>query len=58
MKTEELLGYFLPTGTLEYFEIETLEIKEGKEKYLGQYGFDDQYTLVLKEKILYRIYRL
>lgn len=50
METQELLGYFLPADTLEYFEIETFEIKEGKEKYLGKYGFDDQYTLVLKEK--------
>ena len=50
MKTQELLGYFLPSDTLEYFEIEKFEIKEGKEKYLGKYGFDDQYTIVLKEK--------
>ena len=45
MEPEELLGYFLPTGTLEYFKIETLEIKKGTEKYLGQYGFDDKYTI-------------
>ena len=27
-----------------------IEVKEGKEKYMGKYGFDDEYTVVLVEK--------
>ena len=47
---EEFIGYFLPKDTLKYFNIETMEVLEGKEKYMGKYGFDDEYTIVLKEK--------
>jgi hypothetical protein len=49
-ETEHFIGLFLPPGTLDYFSIEAVEIKEGKEKYMGKYGFDDHYTIVLKEK--------
>jgi hypothetical protein len=47
---EELIGYFLPKDTLKYFEIEKIDVMEGKEKYMGKYGFDDEYTVVLKER--------
>lgn len=50
MEAKEFIGYFLPPGTQEYFDVESFEVKEGEEKYLGKYGFDDEYTLVLKEK--------
>jgi len=52
MKEQEkdFLALFLPSDTLKYFEIERMEVKEGKTKYMGKYGFDDHYTIVLKEK--------
>ena len=50
MEQKELLGYFLPEGTLKYFDIKSFKVKQGKEKYLGKYGFDDQYTIELEEK--------
>jgi len=49
-KEPSLLEYVLPPGTLEYFELAEMEVEEGKEKYMGKYGFDDKYTIVLKEK--------
>lgn len=50
MDLKEFIGMFLPPDTLNYFDVETIEVKEGKEKYLGKYGFDDEYTIVLLEK--------
>jgi len=50
MELEEIIGFFLPPGTLDYFNIESIEVEEGKEKYLGKYGFDDRYTVVFVEK--------
>ena len=50
MEEREFLGYFLPPGTLDYFDIESFEVIEGKEKYMGLYGFDDHYQLILVEK--------
>jgi hypothetical protein len=50
IEMEEFIGYFLPPDSLRYFNIEGMEVKEGKSKYLGKYGFDDEYTIVLKEK--------
>ncbi len=47
---EEFIGYFLPPGSLEYFEIKDFRIKEANEKYMGKYGFDDEYTIILEEK--------
>ena len=47
---KEFFALFLPPKTLEYFDMSDYEIKEGKEKYMGIYGFDDEYTLVLVEK--------
>jgi len=47
---QEFIGYFLPPGTLEYFNIKDFQIEEGKEKYMGIYGFDDQYKIILEEK--------
>lgn len=49
MELQELIGFFLPPGTLDYFTIKTIEVEEG-EKYMGLYGFDDHYTVVLEEK--------
>lgn len=49
-KETSLLEFVLPPGTLEYFEISEMQIEEGKEKYMGKYGFDDKYTIVLIEK--------
>lgn len=50
MESTEFLGYFLPPGTLDYFEVENFEVKEGDEKYMGLYGFDDHYKVSLVEK--------
>ena len=50
MEAKELFSFFLPPDSLKYFEIENIEVKEGKEKYLGEYGFDDEYTIVFIEK--------
>lgn len=50
MDERKFIGMFLPEDTLKYFDIEDIEVKEGKEKYLGKYGFDDEYTIVLREK--------
>jgi hypothetical protein len=50
MDERKFIGMFLPPETLKYFDIEDIEVKEGKEKYLGKYGFDDEYTIILKEK--------
>jgi len=50
MTAEEVLGYILPKDTLKYFEIEEMDVLEGKEKYMGKYGFDDEYTIVLRER--------
>ena len=49
-KEKEFIGLFLPPDTLKYFTIERMEVLEGKTKYMGKYGFDDHYTIVLKEK--------
>lgn len=46
----EFYSYFLPPDTLKYFDIVDIEVKEGKEKYMGKYGFEDEYTIVLVEK--------
>ena len=50
MKEEEILGYFLPPHTLDYFTVKDFQIEEGKEKYMGLYGFDDHYKIILEEK--------
>lgn len=47
---EKFISYTLPKGSLEYFEIKEIEVKEGKEKYMGEYGFDDEYTVILEER--------
>jgi hypothetical protein len=47
---KEFFALFLPPDTLKYFDFETVEVKEGPTKYMGKYGFDDEYTLVLVEK--------
>ncbi len=47
---KEFIGLFLSPDSPKYFDIEKIEIKEGKEKYLGKYGFDDEYRIVLLEK--------
>jgi len=57
-KEPSLLEYVLPPGTLEYFELAEMEVEEGKEKYMGKYGFDDKYTIVLKEKSNLPLYAL
>ena len=49
-KETSLLELVLPPGTLEYFELSEMQIEEGEEKYMGKYGFDDKYTIVLIEK--------
>jgi transposase len=50
IETKEVLGYFLPPGTLDYFNIKDFKIEEGEEKYMGLYGFDDHYSIILEEK--------
>ena len=50
MELKEVLSYFLPSGTLEYFDLREIKVKEGKTKYMGKYGFDDEYTVILEEK--------
>lgn len=50
MNEHTLLGYFLPPGSLDYFEIKDFTIEEGEEKYIGLYGFDDHYKIILEEK--------
>ncbi len=50
MEEKEILGYFLPPGSLDYFEVKDLKIIEGEEKYEGLYGFDDHYKIILEEK--------
>ena len=50
MELKEVLGYFLPAGTLDYFDIKEIKVKAGKKKYMGKYGFDDEYTVILEEK--------
>lgn len=47
---KEFFALFLPPDTQKYFDFETVEVKEGPTKYMGKYGFDDEYTLVLVEK--------
>lgn len=44
------LTLLLPPNTFDYFELIDMEVKEGEEKYMGLYGFDDEYTLILEEK--------
>jgi hypothetical protein len=44
------LELVLPPRTFEYFELSEAKVKEGKEKYMGLYGFDDTYTIILQEK--------
>lgn len=50
MEAIEFISKFLPKGTLEFFDLKDFRIKEGPEKYMGLYGFDDEYTIVLEEK--------
>ncbi len=51
MDTELILSYFLPPGTLGYFIIiKNFTVIAGKEKYVGLYGFDNHYKLILEEK--------
>ena len=44
------LELVLPPHTFEYFELSEAKVKEGKEKYMGMYGFDDIYTITFQEK--------
>ena len=50
MDANEFYSFFLPPDSLRYFDMVDIEVKEGKEKYMGKYGFDDEYTVVLVEK--------
>jgi transposase len=50
MNMKEFYSFFLPPNTLEYFDMRDMKVKEGKEKYMGKYSFDDEYTIVLVEK--------
>ena len=50
MEANEFFSFFLPPDSLKYFDMVDIEVKEGKEKYMGKYGFDDEYTVVLVEK--------
>ena len=50
MEANEFFSFFLPPDSLKYFDMVDIEVKEGKEKYMSKYGFDDEYTVVLVEK--------
>ena len=50
MEANEFYSFFLPPDSLKYFDMVDIEVKEGKEKYMSKYGFDDEYTVVLVEK--------
>jgi hypothetical protein len=50
VSNKEFISLFFPPGTFKYFDMEEINVKEGKEKYMGVYGFDDEYTVVFTEK--------
>ena len=52
MPVPDYMQLLFPPDTLRYFNLLKADIKEGEQKYLGEFGFDDQYTLVFEEKSL------
>ena len=47
---KEFYAIFLPPDSLKYFDFQTFKVKEGQTKYMGKYGFDDEYMIVPVEK--------
>lgn len=50
LSVPDYMHLLFPPETLRYFDWLKADIKEGEAKYLGEFGFDDQYTLVFQEK--------